>query len=102
MIFKMFSTTAANESGQALAKIVVSFVPKVPDKTDITYNKKLNSAMRKLKQQIDWLKVQHRFNVYQKAKLGNTFRWNLLDAGYEANYAKDLTQWVLVQFNSLK
>lgn len=98
----MFDTSAALAAGGLLAKIVLNVVPLVADQADIKYEKKLNAAMRKLNQQIDWLKLQHKFNLFQKAKLGNTFRWTLMDAGYEEAFAKDLTQWVLVRFNKLK
>jgi hypothetical protein len=100
-MIKFFYTKAAISSGEQLAKIVVSMLPLQGDMADPKYLKKNNSTLRKLTQQIDWLKLQNKFNFYQKAKLGNTFRWMLADAGYDEKLVKHLTQWVLVRFNKL-
>jgi hypothetical protein len=101
-MFNFFKSSKALTSGEQLAKIVLTMLPLAGDKTDEKYDKKLKATMRKLDQQIDWLKLQHRFNFYQKAKLGNSFRWGLMDAGYPEQLAKELTQWVLVRFNPIK
>ena len=38
----------------------------------------------------------HRLNLYKKAKLGNAFKWQLLELGYEAEFADQLTREVIL------
>jgi hypothetical protein len=100
-MFQFLNTKSAISSGEQLAKIVVNLLPVQGDISEPAYLKKHTSTLRKLSQQIDWLKLQNKYNFYQKAKLGNTFRWMLIDAGYDDKFTKNLTQWVLVRFNKL-
>lgn len=40
---------------------------------------------------------EHRLGVYKKARLGNTFRWELTDLGYDKRFAEDATQRLIVR-----
>lgn len=44
----------------------------------------------------------HRINWYKKAHLGNTFKWELLAAGYDQQFADAFTYDVLVAISSGK
>lgn len=39
---------------------------------------------------------EHKLGVYKKARLGNTFRWELTDLGYDKRFAEDVTQRLIV------
>lgn len=39
-----------------------------------------------------------KFNMYQRAKLGQAFQGHLLDAGYDQEIVRDLTKDVLIRF----
>lgn len=39
---------------------------------------------------------QHDLGVYKKARLGNTFRWELTDLGYAKDFVDDVTQRLVV------
>nr|WP_315464477.1 hypothetical protein [uncultured Rhodoferax sp.] len=95
--FKFFDTKAAVTFGTSVADIVIESVPITIEKTPEKHAKKVQSAMRRISNQIDWIKVQHKFNLYQKAKLGNTLRWRLTDKGYETAFAREITEWVLMR-----
>ncbi|MGH9576978.1 MAG: hypothetical protein ACRD3R_06030 [Terriglobales bacterium] len=38
----------------------------------------------------------HKFGIYRKARLGNTFRWELTALGYDKRFAEDVTQRLIV------
>lgn len=97
MISNPFSTAVANSAGEALANIVIDTVPLTVKGTDLKHAKKVGASMQKMAKHIVWLKLQHKFNFFQKAKLGNVLQWKLKDAGYEESYIKELTQWVLMR-----
>lgn len=97
MISNPFSTGIATSAGEALAKIVIESVPLTAQKSELKHAKKVSASMRKMAQYIEWLKLQHQFNFFQKAKMGTTLQWKLKDAGYEELYAKELTEWVMMR-----
>ena len=97
MISNPFSTAAATAAGESLAQIVIESVPLAHQENDQKHLKKVGASMRKLSQKIEWLKLQHRFNFFQKAKLGTALQWKLKDAGYKDMYAKELAEWVMMK-----
>ena len=98
MIFSNpFSTSASVSAGESLAKIVIESVPLNTEKTDAKYSRKVELSMRKIAQQIEWLKLEHQFNFFQKAKLGTVLKWKLKDAGYKDAYTTELTEWVMMK-----
>lgn len=97
MISNPFSTAVAIDAGEFLAQIVIDSVPLVAQENDQKYLKKVGVSMRKMGQQIEWLKLQYKFNFYQKAKLGNSLQWKLKDAGYRDLYTRELTEWVMMR-----
>lgn len=97
MISNPFSTAVATAAGEALAQIVIDSVPLTVQQNDQKYLKKVGVSMRKMMQQIEWLKLQHKFNFYQKARLGNSLQWKLKDAGYKDIYTRELTEWVMMR-----
>jgi hypothetical protein len=38
----------------------------------------------------------HKLNIYKKAKLGNAFKWILLEKGYDAQFVDELTKEVIL------
>ena len=57
------------------------------------FEMKAKSALTQLGRRIADFKREHRLNIYQKAKLGNSFKWVLKDAGYDSAYVDKLTDW---------
>ena len=41
-------------------------------------------------------KKQHKLGVYKKARLGNTFRWELQEMGYSENFVEVATEGLIV------
>lgn len=98
MFSNPFSTSAATAAGESLAKIVIESVPLDAEKKDLKVGRKVELSMRKMSQQIEWLKLEHKFNFFQKAKLGTSLKWKLKDAGYQDTYTTELAEWVLMKF----
>ena len=98
MLSNPFSTSVAVSAGESLAKIVIDSVPLDTEKKDSKLGRKVELSMRKMSQQIEWLKLEHKFNFFQKAKLGTTLKWKLKDAGYKDLYTTELTEWVMMKF----
>ena len=44
----------------------------------------------------------HRLNVFKKARLGNTFKWTLSQAGYEREFVDSLTYDIVTLISSKK
>jgi hypothetical protein len=97
MLHNPFSTKAATSAGESLAQIVMESVPLDTEKADLKLERKVELSMRKMSQQIEWLKLQDKFNFFQKAKLGTALKWKLKDAGYKDIYTTELTEWVMMK-----
>lgn len=41
-------------------------------------------------------KTEHKLGVYKKARLGNTFRWELQDMGYSEKFVELATEGIIV------
>ena len=96
MFSNPLSTRAAVAAGESLAKIVIDSVPLDMGGKDLKMGRKVELSMRKMSQQIAWLKLEHKFNFFQKAKLGTSLKWRLKDAGYKDAYTTELTEWVMM------
>ena len=44
-------------------------------------------------------KQQYRLGIYGKARLGNTFKWELRDMGYENDFIDEMTKGLLISIN---
>ena len=40
---------------------------------------------------------EHRLRIYDKARLGNTFRWELCERGYDAEFADEIVRSMMVE-----
>ncbi len=85
MIRDWFDASGAVEFGRTVAKDVNRIFPSTPDsrKTHSPKKdrKKLDGILRRTRE----FAQQHRLNVYKKAKLLNTVKWELREAGQDEN-----------------
>jgi hypothetical protein len=58
--------------------------------------KKIVSTLEEICRKALGFKEQHKLGIYKKARLGNTFRWELTSMGYEKAFAEDVTQRLIV------
>jgi hypothetical protein len=89
MLFDWFNAQAATDFGKSLADFLAERIP--------TKNpKKAPEALNKIFAQIEQFKLTNRLNMYKKAKLGNAFKWKLIDYGYEDDFIDEMTKEVLL------
>lgn len=55
------------------------------------------AALNEMFRQIEKFKTEHQMNFYKKAKLGNAFKWALLEAGYNTEVVDNLTKELLLK-----
>lgn len=97
MIFGWFDARAAQACGAGLAQSFMARVPADARLSDRKFEVKAKSALTHLGRDIAAFRTEHRLNPYQKARLGNAFKWALKDAGYDAGYVDKLTDLLMVQ-----
>lgn len=96
-----FNASEAEMFGESLARLVIERLPQVASKVSKVKTKKIDkkeeAAFSAIAQEILKFKQQYKLNIYKKAKLGNTFKWTLKDAGYDSSYVDQLTNWLMLQ-----
>src|ERR1035437_3918385 len=97
MLWGWLDANEAKGCGLALAEIVENGYPaserKKGDKAVVHRAKILDLIFAQARQ----FKQTKKPNLYKKAKLGNAFRWRLLEQGFDAKFVDDLTHQILVQ-----
>ena len=58
--------------------------------------KRLTSILESTFDRAKEFKVQHKLGVYKKARLGNTFRWELQEMGYSDKFIEVATEGLIV------
>ena len=97
MIFGWFDVSSAQVFGADLARSFMARMPVDVKLSERKFEVKAKLALTHLDRGIADFKREHRLNFYQKAKLGNSFKWVLKDAGYDSVYVDKLTDLVMLQ-----
>jgi hypothetical protein len=58
--------------------------------------KRLTSILENTFDRAKEFKLQHKLGVYKKARLGNTFRWELQEMGYSEKFIEVATEGLVV------
>jgi len=98
MMLAWFDAREAKHFGASLAKFYIDRIPL----EDLGKKKKRPGknveVLNKLVQQIEKFKLDHKMNFFKKAQFGNAFRWALVEAGYDPDFADELTRSLLLKF----
>ena len=89
--------TEAQKFGTSLAHFFMEKMPLGFDLKEKKFASKAQQVLVKLAQQAEQFKRGHKLNTYKKAKLGNSFKWTLKDAGYDSVYVDELTEWLMLR-----
>ncbi len=92
-----FDARAAAQFGVTLAQAVTAKIPLDTSADEKKFSRKASELLTTMDGQIANFKRTHPLNLYKKAKLGNAFKWKLLDAGYRPAYVEELTEWLLAR-----
>lgn len=96
MILSWFDASEAKAFGLTLAKIVMEKMP-VDGSTAkaAVKEKKKEVLLNRMALEIARFRETGKLNIYKKAKLGNSFKWALRDAGYDTAYVDTMTEWLM-------
>jgi hypothetical protein len=92
MIFSMFDARAAKEFGVSMAKLFMQRMPLSAGLNDKQFGVKSLQVFAKMGQEMAAFKQHNPLNTYKIAQMGNAFKWELKDAGYDGEYVDKLTQ----------
>lgn len=96
-MFGWFDAHNAKEFGQSIALLFMQRMPLQTNWTQKGFEIKSRSAMKELEKKVVDFQIANSMNTYKTAQMANTFKWALLDAGYEAGYVDELTQWLVAR-----
>ena len=92
-----FDAREAQQFGATLADFLMERIPPAAVDNSEEFVLKRQEALHKMRLQIEVFQVDHKLNLFKKAKFGNAFKWKLLDAGYPAEFADHLTRALLLR-----
>lgn len=98
MPFSWFDAREAKAFGASLARFYMERAPLGAETSGQKRGGKKAQVLEKMALQITQFAQAHKMNVYKKAQFGNAFRWTLVEAGYDAGEADELTNTLLLQF----
>jgi len=96
-MFSWFDARDAQQFGLSLAEFFIQRVPLEGGGNTSKSKKKHQEVLNKMLMQLQIFKMKHKLNVYKKAKLGNAFKWKLLDANYNPKLVDELTKELLLK-----
>jgi hypothetical protein len=99
-LFGSASGEQVDEFAKSLARELAEQCPPQPaeggGRPDVA-PRKLVAVVEEICRKALGFKNQHRLGVYKKARLGNTFRWELSALGYDKSFAEEVTQRLILQ-----
>ncbi|HTP62703.1 MAG TPA: hypothetical protein VMJ14_11535 [Burkholderiales bacterium] len=101
-IFGSVSTKQVDEFAKSLARELARQCPPDPSSGDgkpSATPKRLVAALEQICGKALGFREQHGLGIYKKARLGNTFRWELSDLGYGKDFIEDATQRLVVHIS---
>ena len=96
-MFSWLDSRDAQEFGTSLAEFFIARLPLEKPNRKIKSLARKQEVMDKMFVQIQQFKMKHKLNIYKKAKLGNAFKWKLLDADYDPAFVDDLTKLLMLK-----
>jgi hypothetical protein len=94
--FGSVSGAQVDDFAKSLVKELERYYPPPSDEKQRKISqKKILSVMEGLFTQAREFRKQHKLGVYKKARLANTFRWELKEKGYDAKFVELATEGLL-------
>ncbi len=104
-IFGSVSAKQVDEFAKALAQELAKQCPPDPERSAGRPNvtpKRLVSMLEQICGKALSFREQHGLGIYKKARLGNSFRWELKELGYAKDFIDDVTQRLVVHISRKK
>jgi len=98
MILEFFSTRKVNEFAKSLAQDVARRYPPAiaNNPAQIVSQKRLSGILEEAFTRAAEFNREHKLGWYKKAKLGNEFRWELKEMGYDEKFINKATARLIV------
>ena len=98
MILKFFSMRKVNEFAGSLAQdIARRYPPAIANNpTQVVSQQRLNSILEEVFIRAAEFQLENRLGWFRKAKLGNEFRWELKEMGYDEQFIDVATKGLIV------
>lgn len=97
-LFSIFSVKETDEFAKSLAESVVKRYPpalETSEQKKISVNR-VTKILEDTFQKAVAYNADRKLGVYKKARLGNTFRWELKDRGYSEKFVEVATEGLIV------
>lgn len=96
-MFSWLDARDAQKFGMSLAEFFMERIPLEKPNKKIKSMEKKQEVLDTMFSQIQQFKMKHKLNIYKKAKLGNAFKWKLLDADYDPALVDELTKLLMLK-----
>lgn len=97
-MLKWFDTTATDAFARELAAMMVADLQGENLKSLGSKGlKRAHRAMDKGARKVQEFRTRHRLNFYTRSRLANKFLWSLKEAGWPAEYATQMTEWLTLR-----
>ena len=99
---KLVPNREIDEFSRSLARELAERYPATlaPEPTDKKGEKKLGRALNGIYARARDFRSGRRLGVYAKARLGNTFKWELRDLGYASEFVDRATRGLILNLSS--
>ncbi|RYH71102.1 MAG: hypothetical protein EON54_00515 [Alcaligenaceae bacterium] len=102
MLDKWFGAGPAKQFGTQIAMLLVQRAAIEAEKSTRSKSakkgeKRFDATLLSIEKQLAEFRTIHRLNVYSKAQLGSSFKFTLLDHGFESDVADNMTTWLLLR-----
>ena len=103
-LFGSVSSKQVDEFAKTLAQELAKRYPPALDKGNErrVSQKRLSTLLQDTFDRAVEFKQQHKLGVYKKARLGNTFRWELQEMGYSDKFVEVATEGLVVYITTRK
>lgn len=98
MIFKLFAASKIDEFAKSLAQdIAKRYPPAIANNPEqMVSQKRLTTILEDAFNRAHQFNREHKLGMFKKAKLGNTFKWELKEMGYEEKFVDMATEGLIV------
>jgi hypothetical protein len=98
MIFKLFGPSKTDEFAKTLAQDIAKRYPPViaNNPEQMVSQKRLTAILEDAFTRARQFNSDNRLGMFKKAKLGNTFKWELKELGYDEKFVDMATEGLIV------
>ena len=98
MIFKLFAASKVDEFAKGLAQdIGKRYPPAIANNPEqMVSQKRLTHILEEAFNRAHQFNREQKLSMFKKAKLGNTFKWELKEMGYEKTFIDMATEGLIV------